>query len=1178
MASPILFTFDGDAAGLLEAINLALEGLQQLADAASAITSSFVNVNSQAEQISSAWGSLFQNFGQAAQSISDTGSASSSASRAASDLAYQLQQLSTRAKDAAENHADAVDKIREQEQQLTTDTQKEIDRRSQSYAESLQQLVESHQETVDQITEQEQQLGQNYYDVMNKSLLKLNDPMALQHQQIVTSFEQQIAALYSMGNVNQANALTAQLNNENTKYQQFLDTKIKPYFQNIDQAAYQHQQTQLDQLNDRLNKENQKYDEQTTKLKQTYQQQMSDLNEHYRHEEDSLTEHLTTENRKYAEQVAQINAERAHILENAAISGGGGGGGSGSASGSNFYDKNIALFQQFGIDMKKQPELAAQLLQDWIMGGTFQGKKISGVDFTSQMTLQQVQSLVSQALSYSIDPTRQRAGNENYVNLFSDLMAMATAREPTRPAATRFNEMQLLMQHVMEGNMNQIMRLFGTAGITQQELEKVGVKFKGGQIQNPDQLFPDLMTLIAKTDGGLGQKQATQTFAGVMNNIKDLWYQTAQEIGDPANPKGPWARFVGVLHQLFAFLQSHQGDIIGFGKTLFTDVINVIQNFVNFLESKQGQNLIKQIASALHDVGMALSFISQHAGMFSLLGGLLTAGSILNKRTGGGLFGPGDDEKSPGLINRFFTGKAAIDEIPAVLGLSPLAKAREDAMKASGLFMGATDLRGDIAQKDLPAFDIWHGKLRDDMRVKNYLAMSLERTPGADIAPILKEGVPGIDAEASPFSRTMSGLGTAGKNLVRGSQNVSGNVGSFFRSILPFGKGAAGAAEAVAPEAAGALEIGGGEAAAVGGGGLFASVGPALAGIGAAIGPLAAAAGPIGLLALAVGGLIAAIVMNRDKIMPLIHTLEDFFNNKLKQALKALQEFTKGVQERFAAIFAPGSPVMILLTPFIKFWEGTWNGVKMIFTGVWNTVEGVIKIAWSLIQGIIFIGLDLLSGKWSKAWDDLKNMLSGVWNGIKQTISGAFQAVLGVIIGFFGGLWNMIKGPVMIAIGFITGAFSGIVSFVTGLFDPKNMLKALTNFFLWVGGLGLMIAKAIVDHLPGFIQGPVKAALGAIGFQGLALGGYYPGGEVYLVGERGPELFFSKQYGAVVSNSQIRAAFANGGDASSGPSGRIMNFSGDIYITTSDPKDFYRKLNTYAGQKAEFGLRAGALA
>ena len=58
------------------------------------------------------------------------------------------------------------------------------------------------------------------------------------------------------------------------------------------------------------------------------------------------------------------------------------------------------------------------------------------------------------------------------------------------------------------------------------------------------------------------------------------------------------------------------------------------------------------------------------------------------------------------------------------------------------------------------------------------------------------------------------------------------------------------------------------------------TIGPALAGI-------AAAAGPILLVAGAIGGLIFLLVQNREKIMPFIHTIANFFGHQLKDAGKA---------------------------------------------------------------------------------------------------------------------------------------------------------------------------------------------------------------------------------------------------------------------------------------------------
>src|SRR6185437_12799609 len=273
----------------------------------------------------------------------------------------------------------------------------------------------------------------------------------------------------------------------------------------------------------------------------------------------------------------------------------------------------------------------------------------------------------------------------------------------------------------------------------------------------------------------------------------------------------------------------------------------------------------------------------------------------------------------------------------------------------------------------------------------------------------------------------------------------------------------------------------GGAAGAAGGGGgimgmLVAGIGPMLAGMGPALLGIAAAAGPILLLVGAIAGLIAVLVMNKDKIMPFIHMLMNFFGGQLKQAEKAINDFVHQVESRLGPAFGPGSLVYNGIMLFTHLWAAMWPGIELVFKGVWNVIAGVIKVAWSIVSGIILIGLDLLGGKWGLAWKDLGKLLHGVWDGILQILKGLLQMLGGILLGFFAGLWNLITGPLLSLLGNVAKFFLWTL--------PTSILHAILSLeyamIMAVVHLVQSVGKGF-HALLGIISGDTKKAALAAG-------------------------------------------------------------------------------------------------
>lgn len=1131
--SNIVFSFDAQAFGVLTAIDAMIDGFGRLESAVEGMVSSFGQINSQIETMQSSWTALFQNFDSLQGTLGDLQQGMSGASGAASNLGYELEQLAMRAQKAAEAHAEAVARIEREESDLTEKTQEEIDRRAQSYQESLDRMVEKHQYAIQEIQQQEDDLSSSYLEQIDKRLVAMQNPQAVQHKYLTESLEEQIAALASIGQGNgaQAQSLEAELTQENTKYQQFLTTTIEPFYQYIDTQGYQKHQQELQRLQDRLTQENTMYAQQRADLQNNYQQQLADLQAHYHDEEAALAQHLTDENTSYAEQMRELALERQHAL----TSGGGRGGGVGLDSTALSFPPNagyIQLFKQLGIDPSKDPDAAKQALMTWMMGGSFRGQSFKGQYLDSQLTLQQLFGFVTSNLEQGQDPTRPLVGGRDYLAIMSDLVALTGANRLNMSADQRQTQIAYAMDQILSGNTGRGLLSLEKLGMSKKFLMAAGLKFdKGGKVTNPQDAYMAVLKATELVAPGLGSTQAFGTVAGVMNEFRDIWNRISIDIGG----SGVWARFREDLTKVFWVIYNNIPAIEKFGEGISNWVLGKFEQFFAYMQGSQGQAILHEIGNGFREIGNALQWIGQHKDIVLLLMGLLTAqmgSKILGGLTlkplqnlmGGGLFG--------GVGSLFAKGApdaAAVKAFEATMAsrtglLGLFNKAQKDEEFAGDFAMRGRYLAHLSGLKSWEKFaDAAEGTAEHATFKRNVLgdmvgALGPDPLPPAATASMFDKALAflkGVPAWAQGITHGTLGAIKAIPGVVRAAPGAIMNglqtANSFAGLAIKGGGGLIGqgisAVKGFGGTIMGAFGAGGGGLGGIGsvlsmiGGG----IGPLLAGLGPALAGIAAAAGPILLVAAAIAGLIFVLVSNKDKIMPFINTLIHFFGGQLKQAEKAIMDFVHQVQERLGPAFGPGSGVFKALQFFSHFWTGAWGGIQLTFKGVWDIIVGIIKVVWSLVSGIILIGLDLLGGKWGLAWHDLGKMLGGVWDGIKQILGGALKGLVGLVVGFFGGLWGFVSGK--------ANDFSqSFIDFFTGL--PKKISGVFT-------GIGDSIAGLFGWH-PSH-KGPAKA-------QGKGIAA-----SAHAEGFVSPEMV-----------AGIGKAFGKIGDALQGPKKAIGDFLGDM--------------------------------
>ena len=157
--------------------------------------------------------------------------------------------------------------------------------------------------------------------------------------------------------------------------------------------------------------------------------------------------------------------------------------------------------------------------------------------------------------------------------------------------------------------------------------------------------------------------------------------------------------------------------------------------------------------------------------------------------------------------------------------------------------------------------------------------------------------------------------------------------------------------------------------------------------------------------------------------------------------------------------------------------------------------------------------------------EDFRNIVNAIFDAIRPVLKvlGDFALMVGTtIVRVLGAafdavkalveiLWGDGKGPLAIALEAIGGVFKGIgdiigffIGLVQGAIDIVQRLINLANSLPFVGG---------------FL--PRGGAGGKAKERGRALGGPVTGGQQYMVGERGPELFVPNQSGSIVPNNAL---------------------------------------------------------
>jgi hypothetical protein len=305
-----------------------------------------------------------------------------------------------------------------------------------------------------------------------------------------------------------------------------------------------------------------------------------------------------------------------------------------------------------------------------------------------------------------------------------------------------------------------------------------------------------------------------------------------------------------------------------------------------------------------------------------------------------------------------------------------------------------------------------------------------------------------------------------------------------------------------------------------------------------------------------IGGVVLPILSEvltffRDEILPRIRDFGIAFANAFTQAVEFLRPFitTMVTQVLPAIINVAGAIIGKLVEAFKAIAKFVSENIGIIlvvvgaytaFTiavniaaaavGAYRTIMALTNLTMQSFGGPIVVAIALIAALVAgliiayNSSEDFRNIVNAIFDAIKPvlkilgdlflmvgtTIVRAFGAAFDIVKSLVGLLWGDGKGPLAIAIGAIGNLFGGLgeiigffVGLVQGALDIVQRLINLANNLPFIGGF-----------LPA--QGTRTKRE-----RGRALGGPVTGGQQYMVGERGPELFVPNQSGSIVPNNSL---------------------------------------------------------
>jgi hypothetical protein len=292
------------------------------------------------------------------------------------------------------------------------------------------------------------------------------------------------------------------------------------------------------------------------------------------------------------------------------------------------------------------------------------------------------------------------------------------------------------------------------------------------------------------------------------------------------------------------------------------------------------------------------------------------------------------------------------------------------------------------------------------------------------------------------------------------------------------------------------------------------------------------------------------LITFRDEIMPRIKEFGIAFANAFTKAIEKLRPFiTTMVTQVLPAVIAVGGAIIgTLVKAFTELGKfiGDNTGLVLAVVGAYTaftiavnlaatatrlaaTAMGVFNAILALNPIVLVVAaIAALVAGFIIAYNTIqpfKNLVDALFRAIQPLLAvvvdlalfigtnivRAFGLAVSVVSELAKVLWDDGNGPLAIAINAIGKVFDAItapIRFFIGLVESAiSVVRTLIN---------------LANSLP-FVGGflPRGGAGGPARERGRALGGPVTGGQQYMVGERGPELFVPNQSGSIVPNNSL---------------------------------------------------------
>lgn len=217
--------------------------------------------------------------------------------------------------------------------------------------------------------------------------------------------------------------------------------------------------------------------------------------------------------------------------------------------------------------------------------------------------------------------------------------------------------------------------------------------------------------------------------------------------------------------------------------------------------------------------------------------------------------------------------------------------------------------------------------------------------------------------------------------------------------------------------------------------------------------------------------------------------------------------------------------------------EDVFNGIKQILDTVWKAIQEAFWTGINFMIGVIKAFLDFFFPGWNEALQLILQATIFVWDAVKNTIGAALGFILNnIVLPILNGIksvWEFVWGSIS---SYFTMVVDGIKSVAEAVFgwinDQINALMGPLDALLGLAQKAIDLAKSAASAVGRAVTSAVSSGRS---ITGRAAGGPVGNDRAYMVGERGPEMFYPNGAGRIAAHG-------------AGAGGIVINISGNDFI------------------------------